>query len=122
MYESQRTFKAYLDDGAADIDPNRPAQRGYEPTVVVVFRSDQLTDSGAVVDEGDLVGLGTYLTDGIGAEVREVFSLPLTEERLARHFFGWCMAHLPRSLPDRLAEIRVSQTPYTNAVYRESES
>jgi len=119
VYESQRTFS--LGKGAADPDRNESPGRAYQPTVQVVFRSDHLTGSGAVVDDGDLVGLGTYLASGIGGEIREVFALPLTEERLARHLFGWCMAHLLPGPAGRLAEVRVSQLPYTGATYRERE-
>lgn len=119
MYFSGTTFTFDLENEASDVSDQQAIGRPRTSslTVEIVFKSEYLTPSGEVASVGDLAALGTYLDGDLDSHVNEAFDLPLTEARLARHLFAWCMENLPTPLSESLSEVRVSATPRAWASY-----
>lgn len=92
---------------------------GHTYTVEIELSGRQLIAPGFVTDFGDLVVFQSYLDENFDHRLlNDVLDVEPTSELLAKHFFGWCVAHLEPVVGDRLTAVRVSETPSTWAEFR----
>ncbi len=93
---------------------------GHTYTVEIEFSGRRLTEPGFVTDFGDLAAFGAYLDENFDHRLlNDVLDVQPTSERLAEHFFGWCVANLEPVVGGRLTAVRVSETPATWAEFRD---
>ncbi|GIL29055.1 6-pyruvoyl trahydropterin synthase family protein [Actinocatenispora comari] len=91
---------------------------GHSYQVTVVLAADDLVPPGFVVDFGDLSPLRSYIDDQLDhRNLNDVLDIPPTSERLARHFYDWCVEHLPLHDGVTIGSVRVSETAATFAEY-----
>ncbi|GAB3160941.1 6-carboxytetrahydropterin synthase QueD [Micromonospora sonneratiae] len=94
---------------------------GHSYTVEVHLVSDELTQSGFVVDFAELGPFSTHIRDNFDHhDLNTVLDAPPTSEHLAAYFYRWCCDHL--RLPDqvRVERVRISETASTFAEYAPS--
>lgn len=96
-------------------EPITPSPRSR--AVEVIFQSEELQRSGVIVELGELDSIVGYLDGGLNWLINRVIEAPVTNERLARHLFAWCLENLSPRVRDCLSEVRVSETPLAWASY-----
>ncbi len=88
---------------------------GHNYVVVVELAGEELNAHGFVRDYHDLKPLKTYIDDVLDhRHLNDVLGDDqTTAERLAKHFYDWCITRFPETVA-----VRVSETPKTWAEYR----
>lgn len=88
---------------------------GHNYIVVVELASEDLDAHGFVRDYHELAPLKRYIDDELDhRHLNDVLGDDcVTSERLAKHFYDWCVARWPET-----TAVKVSETPKTWAEYR----
>ncbi|MBD3623961.1 6-carboxytetrahydropterin synthase QueD [Roseovarius sp. PS-C2] len=88
---------------------------GHNYIVVVELRAEELNAHGFVRDYLDLAELKRYIDEKLDhRHLNDVLGDDgVTAERMAKHFYDWCLARWPE-----VSAIKVSETPKTWAEYR----
>lgn len=116
MYTISKQFHFSAAHQLNGLPDDHPCSRlhGHNYIVVVVLESDSLDNTSFVVDYGELGVFKRYLdTELDHRNLNDVFNVQTSAENIARLLFEWCKARWSQT-----AEVRVSETSKTWAVYR----
>lgn len=117
MYRISKEFHFSASHQLSHLPPDHQCARlhGHNYVVVVEMAQAELNENGFVRDYHELVPLKRYIDDTFDhRHLNEVLHDDrATAERLARHFYDWCLARWPET-----TSVKVSETPKTWAEYR----
>ena len=116
MYKISKEFHfsaAHRLDGLPEGHPCG-REHGHNYIVVLVLESDTLDEHGFVRDYGDLNSFKRWIDDTLDhRHLNDIMTVNPTAEHLARFIHNFAKSNWPE-----VAEVRVSETPKTWAVYR----
>ena len=92
---------------------------GHNYEVEVMAESDELDERGFVVDFGELDDVKRWIDATLDhRHLNEVMEGQPSAEAIARLVHDWCRRELPSPVADRIAGVRVWETPKAYAEYR----
>ena len=121
MYAIAKRFGFSASHQLANLPEGHPCGRlhGHNYEVEVVLESAELDAAGFVVDYRRLDAVKRCLDERLDhRHLNDVVGGQPSAELLARWLFDWCAGHLGPGIAERLAAVRVSETPRTWSEYR----
>lgn len=92
---------------------------GHNYEVEVIAEADELDHRGFVVDFRELDDVKAWIDSTLDhRHLNDVMDGQPSAEALARHVHDWCRANLPSPVADRVAAVRVWETPRAYAEFR----
>ena len=117
MYRITKEFAFSASHQLKDLPPEHQCARlhGHNYIVVVELAGAELNQHGFLRDYHELKPLKAYIDDCLDhRHLNDVLGDDMvTAERLAKHFYEWCVARWPET-----SAVKVSETPKTWAEYR----
>jgi 6-pyruvoyltetrahydropterin/6-carboxytetrahydropterin synthase len=117
MYIISKQFHFSASHQLPTLPEGHPCKRlhGHNYVVEVVLQAEALDEHGFVIDYGDLKPFKQMIDDTLDhRHLNDVLPCTPSSENLARYLYDWAKARWPQ-----VAEMRVSETPRTWAVYRD---
>ena len=121
MYRVSKRFGFAASHVLHGLGPDHPCSRlhGHNYEVEVMAESDEVDERGFVVDFGELDDVKRWIDATLDhRHLNEVMEGQPSAEAIARLVHDWCRRELPSPVADRIAGVRVWETPKAYAEYR----
>lgn len=118
MFTISKEFGFSASHELAGLPADHPCSRnhGHNYKVILVLQSNELNETGFVVDYRELKRFGEYIDQTLDHRfLNDVFTFQPSAELIAGWLYGWAKEQWPQTV-----EVRVSETDKTWASYRES--
>jgi 6-pyruvoyltetrahydropterin/6-carboxytetrahydropterin synthase len=118
MYTITKEFHFSASHQLLTLPDGHPCKRlhGHNYVVELVLEAATLDEHGFVVDYGDLKPFKEMIDRELDhRHLNDVLPYPTSAENIARYLYDWARKCWPQ-----VAAVRVSETPKTWAIYRES--
>jgi 6-pyruvoyltetrahydropterin/6-carboxytetrahydropterin synthase len=121
MYRVSKRFGFAASHVLHGLGPDHPCSRlhGHNYEVEVMAEADALDERGFVVDFGELDDVKRWIDATLDhRHLNEVMEGQPSAEAIARLVHDWCRRELPPPVAERIAGVRVWETPKAYAEYR----
>lgn len=117
MYTISKQFTFSASHQLEGLAENHPCSRlhGHNYIVEVILRSQELDETGFVVDYNKLYPLSDFIVNTLDHQhLNDIFPFQTSAENIARYLYHWAKKHWPE-----ITAVKVSETPKTWATYEE---